>query len=122
VIIRIVFIKIFMMYAIACVKGRQYRCSPGQTVTMDFQCEKQVGQIVSFKDVAVVATQDSQGVLIGAPYVEGASVTVRIVQHIKGKKISMICLKRRKHHMKKKGFRSRLTTVKVLGVTIDQAS
>ena len=53
---------------------------------------------------------------IGAPIVEGASVTADVVGPEKGKKVDIIKYKRRKGYHKKIGHRQRYLEVRISGI------
>jgi large subunit ribosomal protein L21 len=98
------------MYAIIRSGDKQFRAEPGQTIRVpSFAAE--VGDTVTFDEVLVAATDD--GVNVGAPVVEGASVLAEVVGHGKGRKIIIFKWKRRKNYRKKQGHRQKYTEVRI---------
>lgn len=53
---------------------------------------------------------------VGKPIVEGAKVTIKVLEHLKGPKVTVFKKKRRKGYRVKKGFRPYLTKVEVLNI------
>ena len=49
----------------------------------------------------------------GAPYVDGASVSAKILENKRGKKVVIIKKKRRKGYQRKQGHRQELSVIKV---------
>jgi large subunit ribosomal protein L21 len=98
------------MYAIIRTGGKQFRAEPGQTIRVPSMAAD-VGETVTFDDVLIMHTDD--GVEVGAPTVEGASVTGEIVEHGKGKKVIVFKWKRRKNYRRKQGHRQKYTAVRI---------
>jgi large subunit ribosomal protein L21 len=59
---------------------------------------------------------EGETIKIGAPTVEGASVTVKVVDQFRGPKGIAFKFKRRKGFHKTKGFRRSLTTLEVTSI------
>ncbi|MGB0664893.1 MAG: 50S ribosomal protein L21 [Pontibacterium sp.] len=102
------------MYAVIVSGGKQYRVKEGQTLKLEKLSADQ-GASVDFDRVLLVANGDD--VKIGAPVVEGAKVTAEVVAHGRGKKVTILKFKRRKHHMKRQGHRQWFTEVKITGIS-----
>jgi large subunit ribosomal protein L21 len=94
------------MYAIVETGGKQYRVSEGTKVKVELLSGNADDQ-VSLGQVLVVA--DGEKTVIGSPYVEGASVTGKIVSQGKARKVIVFKYKRRKDSKKKKGHRQSYT-------------
>jgi len=75
------------MYAIIKTGGKQYRVSEGDVIYLE-KVQAEPGQTVSFQEVLVVGLDDK--VMVGTPYVENATVTARVVNHGKAKKIVVV--------------------------------
>ncbi|WP_372612623.1 50S ribosomal protein L21 [Halomonas sp.] len=102
------------MYAVIKSGGKQYRVQEGQTLKLE-KLEIPTGESVSFDDVLLVG--DDENVTVGAPLVEGAKVAAEVVSHGRGKKVTIIKFRRRKHHMKRQGHRQWFTEVKITGIS-----
>lgn len=101
------------MYAVIRTGGKQYRVGPGQTLKVE-KLMADVGQAVQFSEVLFVSDGDKS--YTGLPLIENAAVTATVVQHGRGKKIRIIKMRRRKHHMKHQGHRQSFTAIKVTGI------
>lgn len=101
------------MYAVIRSGGKQYRVSPGQRLKVE-KLPADAGQVVKFNEVLLVCDGDQSH--IGAPLVANAVVTAEVVEHGRGKKVRIIKLKRRKHHLKHQGHRQHFTAIKVTGI------
>jgi large subunit ribosomal protein L21 len=101
------------MYAVIRSGGKQYRVSPGQTLKVE-KLPADTGEVVKFNEVLLVSDGDKSHV--GTPLLAKAEVTAEVVQHGRGKKIKIIKLKRRKHHLKHQGHRQHFTAIKVTGI------
>ncbi len=98
------------MYAIIRTGGKQFRAEPGQTIKIP-SLKADVGETVTFDDVLVAHTDG--GLQVGAPSVDGASVTGEVLEHGKGKKVIVFKWKRRKNYRRKKGHRQKFTAVRI---------
>jgi large subunit ribosomal protein L21 len=98
------------MYAVIANGGKQYRVQPGMTIKLE-KIEAEPGEALVFDQVLLVG----QGAecRVGQPFIDGVSVKAEVQSHGRAAKISMIKIKRRKHHMKRQGHRQYFTEVKV---------
>lgn len=71
----------------------------------------EAGETVEINKVLMV-NKDGQ-VTVGAPYVDGAKVTLKVEENGKGKKIVVFKYKAKKNYRKKKGHRQPYTKVTV---------
>ncbi len=98
------------MYAIIEACGKQYTVREGDVVYME-KLGVEAGEQVTFDKVLFVGTDaDSK---VGAPYVEGAAVTAKVIDNVKGKKIIVFKMKPKKGYRKKQGHRQPLTKVQI---------
>ncbi len=100
------------MYAIVEIKGQQFKVSEGMKLFVNRIQDAEAGQTVEFDKVLLV---DNEGaVTVGAPTVEGAKVVVEVVNPlVKGEKVIVFKMKRRKDYRKKNGHRQQFTQVEV---------
>ena len=101
------------MYAVIQSGGKQHRVKEGEVLRLE-KIEQEAGASFEFDKVLMVANGDD--IKIGAPYVDGAKVAAEVVSHGRGKKVTIIKFKRRKHHMKRQGHRQWYTEVKITGI------
>ena len=98
------------MYAIIETGGKQYRVMEGDTVHVE-KLNIEQGQTVKLE--SIIAVSDENGVVIGAPYVAGATVEATVVEHGKGAKVVIYKFKRKKDYRKKQGHRQPFTALKI---------
>ena len=98
------------MYAIIETGGKQYRVSAGDQVFVE-KLNVNENDTVEFDKVIAVSGDD--GMKVGAPYVEGASVTASVVKNGKGKKITVLRYKSKKNEKRKLGHRQPYTKVQI---------
>lgn len=99
------------MYAIFRSGDKQFRAEPGQTVRVP-SIEAEVGDTITFDQVLVTGGGDDD-VNVGAPLLDGVSVTGEVVRHGKDKKIVVFKWKRRKNYRRKQGHRQKFTEVRI---------
>lgn len=98
------------MYAIIRTGGKQFRAEPGRTIRVPAMAAE-VGAEVTFDEVLLAGGEDE--VKVGAPVVDGASVTGEVIGHGKDKKIIVFKWKRRKNYRRKQGHRQQYTEVRI---------
>ena len=98
------------MYAIIETGGKQYKVSEGDFIFVE-KLDVEAGETVTVDKVLVVA--NGEDVKVGAPYVDGASVTADVVKNGKDKKIIVYKYKPKKGYHKKQGHRQPYTKVKI---------
>ncbi|MCO5259368.1 MAG: 50S ribosomal protein L21 [Crocinitomicaceae bacterium] len=101
------------MYAIVEIAGQQFKVSKDQKVFVH-RLDAKEGDKVTFDRVLLV---DNDGKInVGAPAIEGASITAEVVEHVKGDKVIVFKKKRRKGYQKQNGHRQCFTAIKVTGI------
>ncbi len=100
------------MYAVVETSGRQYRITPGQIFQVD-RIQADVGDEITLDRVLLISGEALQ---IGAPTVEGATISAKVVSHERGKKIITFKYRPRKRSRKIRGFRAELTTLEITGI------
>ena len=98
------------MYAIIVDGGRQYRVEPGMEVDIDFRDVSQ-GESVTFEKV--LAISGDEGMKLGSPTVEGASVTASVLGPSLDDKIYVQKFRRRKNSKRRTGHRQINTRVRI---------
>jgi large subunit ribosomal protein L21 len=93
-------------FAVIETDGRQYKVKPGINITVH-RLSQSPQEKISF-DKVLLASINSDPTKV--------SVTGEIVSHYRGDKVRIIKFKRRKHHLKRRGFKSSLTSVKILSI------
>ena len=103
------------MYAIIRVGGHQYRAEPGKTIRLQ-SMDVEPGETVTLGEVLLGADGDT--IKVGAPVVDGASVSAEVVRHGRGEKIIIFKHKRRKNYRRKQGHRQGFTEVRVNEISL----
>ena len=98
------------MYAVIKTGGKQFRAEPGKHIRVP-SLDVEAGEAVTFDDVLL--TSDGETVNVGAPSVEGASVTGEVVKHGRDRKVIVFKRKRRKGYRKKQGHRQGFTEIRI---------
>ena len=104
------------MYAIIQQGGHQYKVKPGDDLELYHLTEKEDEKVI-LKEVLLLV-EDTK-VLVGQPFIPNASVTLKILKHLKGEKIRVARFKAKSRYTKIKGFRPFLTKVHVESIKAD---
>jgi large subunit ribosomal protein L21 len=99
------------MYAIVADSGQQFRVEEGQELRIDFRDGANKGDEVVFDRVLMVSGND--GVKVGKPVVDGASVKAEVVGIKHGDKLVVQKFRRRKNSRRKTGHRQVYTMVRI---------
>ena len=105
------------MYAIVETGGKQYRVTKGDIIQVE-KLEKEKGKITLDK---VLLIENDKETLVGAPYIEGAAVEAKVLDHGKGKKIIIYKYKAKKDYRRKQGHRQPYTEIEITGITTPKA-
>jgi large subunit ribosomal protein L21 len=103
------------MYAIVNIAGQQFKVSENKPVYVHRLNAKE-GDSITFDQVLVVGGNGS--VKVGAPVVSGASVSAKVISHVKGDKVLIFKKKRRKGYQKLNGHRQSFTKIQVDKISI----
>ncbi len=96
------------MYVIVEIAGQQFKAEKGRKLYVN-RLKGEENSLLSFDKVLLI---DNDGqVKVGSPVVEGASVSVKILRHLKDDKVIVFKKKRRKGYKVKNGHRQYLTQV-----------
>ena len=103
------------MYAIVEINGQQFKVEEGKKLFVNHIKDVEAGKTVEFDKVLLVDNGGS--VQVGAPTVSGAKVVCEVVNPlVKGEKVIVFKMKRRKDSRKKNGHRQQYTQVDVKSV------
>ena len=98
------------MYAIIETGGKQQKAVPGEALQVE-RLAAEVGETVRLDRVMLVS-RDGE-VLLGKPYVDGASVTATVTAQDRGPKVLVFKKKKRKGYRRTKGHRQSYTSIRV---------
>ncbi len=98
------------MYAIVEIAGQQFKVEKDKKLFVH-QLKAVEGDSVDFGKVLLI---DNDGeITIGTPVVEGAKVTAKVLQHVKGDKVLVFKKKRRKGYQKMNGHRQQFSQIQI---------
>ena len=98
------------MYAIIKEGGRQIKVEEGQELAVDYR-DLSKGDELKFE--TVVAVSGDNGLQLGKPTVDGASVTAEVLGVAQGDKLTVQKFRRRKNSRRKNGHRQLYTSVRI---------
>ena len=103
------------MYAIVEIQGQQFKAEQGKKLFVHHIKDAEAGKTVEFDKVLLV---DADGaVKVGAPTVDGAKVVCEVVNPlVKGDKVIVFKMKRRKDYRVRNGHREQFTEVVIKSV------
>lgn len=98
-------------YAVIETGGKQYRVEPGEVLDVERLPQADAGGSVEFDRVLLVA--DGNGLRVGSPAVEGAKVRATVLSEVRGPKIRVFKMKRRKQYRRTRGHRQDLCRIRI---------
>ncbi|MBS7361164.1 MAG: 50S ribosomal protein L21 [Oscillospiraceae bacterium] len=101
------------MYAIIETGGKQYKFQAGDVVFIE-KLDAEPEQEITFDKVIAVGKDD--GIVVGTPTVEGASVTAKVLKNGKAKKVVVFTYKPKKNEKRKLGHRQPYTKVEISAI------
>ncbi|PQO41314.1 50S ribosomal protein L21 [Blastopirellula marina] len=104
------------MYAIIKEDGKQIKVEEGQELRLDYRADASAGDQLTFGSVLCVSGEE--GVKLGKPVLDGASVTAEVVGVVQGPKLVIQKFRRRKNSRRKTGHRQLYTKVKIGKITV----
>jgi len=99
-----------MSFAVIAAGGRQVRVEPGELVRVD-RLHSAAGEQVTFDRVLLVGSD--AGLKVGTPVVAGATVTARVIEERREKKVLIFKKRRTKTFRKMRGHREYFTLVRI---------
>ncbi|MDC1197392.1 50S ribosomal protein L21 [Algibacter sp.] len=106
------------MYAIVEIAGHQFKVEKDQRVFVN-RLQTEEGKKVSFDNVLLLG--DGDNVTVGAPAIDGAQVSAKVLKHLKGDKVIVFKKKRRKGYRVKNGHRQSLTEIVIESIAASGA-
>jgi large subunit ribosomal protein L21 len=101
------------MYAVIRTGGKQYRVQPGDLLVVE-KLDGEPGANVAFGDVLMVG--EGEAVTVGAPLVEGASVSATLIETRKGEKVKIFKKIRRQGYRRTRGHRQLQSVLRVTAI------
>ena len=101
------------MYAVIQTGGKQYRVSEGDEIFIE-KLDVNAEDEIKFEEVVAVSKDDK--LVVGAPFVDGCSVSAKVLKNGKGKKISVMTYRPKKDSKRKIGHRQPYTKVVIQAI------
>ncbi|MGE0484808.1 MAG: 50S ribosomal protein L21 [Gammaproteobacteria bacterium] len=101
------------MYAVIKTGGKQYRVAAGDKLNVE-TLRADAGSEIEFDQVLMVGEGDQ--VDVGSPFLNGARVKARVLEHGRGDKVRIVKFKRRKHYRRQAGHRQNYTRIEITDV------
>ena len=101
------------MFAVIRTGGKQYRVVPDAVLKVE-KLEGEAGSTITFTDVLAVGSD--AGTTIGAPLVEGATVTATVIAQDRLEKVIIFKKRRRQNSRRKMGHRQHVTVLRIAGI------
>jgi large subunit ribosomal protein L21 len=109
------------MYAIVDVKDKQFKVREDDTLYVPYHSDAEEDQQLTLDRVLLVSYEDGD-VTLGTPTVEDASVSARVLEHVKGDKVIVFKKKRRKRYRVKRGHRQQYTQIQIESLNVNGAA
>ncbi len=103
------------MYAIVDIAGQQFKVEKDQKIFVHRQ-EAAEGDSLSFDKVLLI--DDNGDVKVGVPTVVGATISAKVLAHVRGDKVLVFKKNRRKGYQKMNGHRQNFTQLQVEAISI----
>ncbi|MCB9757190.1 MAG: 50S ribosomal protein L21 [Candidatus Omnitrophica bacterium] len=101
------------MYAIVQIGAGQYKVEEGQQVVVGKYPEAE-GQTVTLDKVLLVA--NGNNITVGQPFVEGATISAKVVKQALGEKVVAFKFRKRKDSIQKIGYRKKITALDIIKI------
>ena len=100
-----------MKYVIAQTSGKQYLLKPGEWYDIDFIRKGILGDFLYFKKVLFFRKENQ--IQLGKPFLIQSQIPAKIIQQVKGKKITVLKTKPKKKYTRTRGHRQLYTRVQI---------
>jgi large subunit ribosomal protein L21 len=98
------------MFAVVDIAGQQFKVTENGKYYVP-RMQEDVDKEITFSNVLMF--EGDNGVKIGSPFVDGISVTAKVLGHVKDDKVLVFKKKRRTGYDKKNGHRQQLTRIEI---------
>jgi len=104
------------MFAVVHIGGKQYKLHEKDEVRVE-KLDIEEGKNLKIKEVLLVADEDGKTMKLGTPFVSGAHVECKVLEHGKGDKVKIFKMKPKKRYSVTQGHRQKYTLLKVLKIS-----
>jgi large subunit ribosomal protein L21 len=99
-----------MKYVIAQTSGKQFLFKPGEWYDIDLIKDGELGDFISLNKILLFKNETK--VQIGQPFLT-SQIPAKIIQQVKGKKITVLKTKPKKKYTRTKGHRQAYTRIQI---------
>jgi large subunit ribosomal protein L21 len=100
-----------MKYAIAQTSGKQFLVKPGEWYDVDLIKNVNLGDFFYFKKILFF--RNEQKIQIGNPFLIPSQIPAKIIQQVKGPKITVLKTKPKKKYTRTRGCRQNYTRIQI---------
>lgn len=100
-----------MKYAIVQTSGKQFIVKPGEWYDMNFIKEGEIGDFINLNKILFF--KNINKAQLGKPFLASSELYGKIIQQVKGKKITVLKTKPKKKYTRTKGHRQLYTRIKI---------
>lgn len=102
------------MFAVIKTGGKQYKVAKNDVILVE-KLEVEVGQDVTFSEILMVG--EDSNLRVGAPLVQGASVSAKVLDQAQADKVLIFKKNRRHNYRRKRGHRQLQTVLRITDIT-----
>jgi large subunit ribosomal protein L21 len=102
------------MYAVFRSGGKQYRASKGERIRLE-KLDADEGANVKFDEVLLIG--EGAKITVGSPLLSGGSVSAKVLQQGKSKKVDVVKFKRRANYKRQHTHRQFFTEVEIISIS-----
>jgi large subunit ribosomal protein L21 len=100
-----------MKYAIAYTSGKQFLLKPGQWYDLDLIKDGNLGDFIYLNKILFFRNENK--IQLGKPFLSNSKIPAKIIQLVKGSKITVLKTKPKKKYTRVKGNRQLFTRVQI---------
>jgi large subunit ribosomal protein L21 len=100
-----------MKYAIAQTSGKQFLLTPGKWYDVDFIDNGNVGDFIYLNKILFFRKNNK--IQLGRPFLLNSKIPAKIIQQVKGPKITVLKTKPKKNYTRTRGHRQLYTRVQI---------
>jgi large subunit ribosomal protein L21 len=100
-----------MKYAIAQTSGKQFLLKPGQWYDVDLIKEVKLGDYIYLNKILFFRNENK--VQLGNPFLINSKIPAKVIQQVKGKKITVLKTKPKKKYTRTRGHRQSYTRIQI---------
>ncbi len=103
------------MYAVVEFAGHQYKVQKGDELVIN-RVATEEGKKFTVDTVLATFSEEGKDAKLGAPYLSGAKVEFKVIEHGLDDKVRVFKMKSKKRYRVNKGFRQAISKVEVVAV------